>query len=74
VGWCQGVYSREKSVSARYDVRRRAAYAERSRRGRYPRFIIIDGERIIRRRRMRSGPEIESWLESELEKSLKNSE
>jgi thiol-disulfide isomerase/thioredoxin len=37
----------------------------------YPTFIIIDGEGIIRGRRMGWGPDTESWLDSELKKSLK---
>jgi thiol-disulfide isomerase/thioredoxin len=37
----------------------------------YPTFIVIDGEGIVRGRRMGWGPETESWLEDEIKKSLK---
>jgi thiol-disulfide isomerase/thioredoxin len=39
----------------------------------FPTLIVIDGEGIIRGRKMGWGPEIQSWLEDEIKKSLKKS-
>jgi len=40
----------------------------------YPTFIIIDGDGIIRGRRMGFGSDVEHWLESEIRDSLKRSQ